>query len=211
MLTLYQAEWCPYCHRVRQVMTELGLTYTNVNVEVSREDRTGVIELSGQALIPVLQDEDTVIAGSDEIIAYLRQRFPGPADSAAHAEIGRYRVVLESDEPPEELLERLRDVFAEHEIRILSEVRDEELGTHAMPEGYVLLQAGMPHASEQAVQVDPTVPAAVTFPLAVFAANGGSALAVTRPFAEAWVYGEPELSKLTMAVTQRVYKALEEL
>ena len=22
MLTLYQAEWCPFCHRVRQVLTE---------------------------------------------------------------------------------------------------------------------------------------------------------------------------------------------
>ena len=35
MLTLYQAEWCPACHRVRQVMTELGLTYTTVNVPSS--------------------------------------------------------------------------------------------------------------------------------------------------------------------------------
>jgi glutathione S-transferase len=211
MLTLYQAEWCPYCHRVRQVMTELGLTYTNVNVEARREDRVQVTELSGQRLIPVLKDEDTIIAGSGEIIAYLRQRFPSPADAEAHAEIGRYRVVLESDEQPEELLERLRDVFAEHGIRILSEVRDEELGTHALPEGYVLLQASMPEASEQAVRIDPTVPAAATFALALFATDGGSALAVTRPFAEAWLYDEPELNKLTTAVTQRVYQALQEL
>jgi len=211
MLTLYQAEWCPYCHRVRQVMTELELTYTNVNVEAMRDDRDRVIELSGQNMIPVLEDGDTVIAGSDEIIAYLRQRFPPPLDAEAHAEIGRYRVVLESGEQPEELLERLRDVFADHDIRILSEVRDEEIGSHAMPDGYVLLQAALPQAAEQAARTDPTVPAALTFALAVFAANGGSALAVTRPFAEAWLYGEPELSKLTTAVTQRVYKALEEL
>ena len=25
MLTLFQVEWCPYCHVVRQAMTELGL------------------------------------------------------------------------------------------------------------------------------------------------------------------------------------------
>ena len=180
---------------------------------VRREDRARVTGLSGQSLIPVLEDVDTstVISGSDEIIAYLRQQYPAPADAEAHAEIGRYRLVLESDEQPEELLERLRDVFADHDIRILAEVRDEELGTHQLPEGYVLLQAGMPQASEEVVRADPTVPAAVTFPLAVFAADGGSALAVTRPFAEAWVYGEPELSKLTMTVTQRVYEALEEL
>ena len=66
-------------------------------------------------------------------------------------------------------------------------------------------------ALEQAVAIDPTVPAATTFPMAVFAVDGGSAIAVTRPFAEAWLYGDPALSTLTMAVTQRVYEALGKL
>ena len=36
-------------------------------------------------------------------------------------------------------------------------------------------------------------------------------IAVIRPFAEAWVYGDAVLSELTRAVTQRLYEALERL
>jgi hypothetical protein len=31
MIRLYQLEWCPECHTVRQVMTELGLSYARRN------------------------------------------------------------------------------------------------------------------------------------------------------------------------------------
>jgi len=61
------------------------------------------------------------------------------------------------------------------------------------------------------VAIDPTVPAATGFSMAVFAIEGGSAIAVTRPFAEAWLYDEPDLMTLTSAVTQRLYEALESL
>ena len=211
MLTLYQAEWCPYCHRVRQVLTELELTYTCVNVPVQRAERTQMRELSGQDAVPVLKDGRKVIVGSDEIITHLRARYPAPDDAEAHAEVGRFRVVLELDEGPEEALALLREVFATTDITIISETRGYELGSDRLPEGYVLLQATAVWAMEQAAAVDPTVPAASSFPIAVFAVDGGSAIAVTRPFAEAWLYGNPALSKLTMAVTQRVYEALQKL
>ena len=55
------------------------------------------------------------------------------------------------------------------------------------------------------------MPAATAFSMAVFAIEGGSAIAVTRPFAEAWLYDEPDLMTLTSAVTQRLYEALESL
>jgi glutaredoxin len=211
MLTLYQAEWCPYCHRVRQVLTELELTYTNVNVPLQRTDRTQVRELSGQEAVPVLKDGRKVITGSGEIITHLRATYPPPPDAADHAEVGRFRVVLELDEGPDEALELLREVFASTDIRIVSEIHGSELGARRLPDGYVLLQATAVWALERAAAIDPTVPAAATFPVAVFAVDGGSAIAVTRPFAEAWLYGDPELSKTTMALTQRVYEALEKL
>ena len=110
--------------------------------------------------------------------------------------MGRYRVVLELDEGPAETLELLREVFAGNDIRILSETSGHELGTHRLPDGYVLLQVAAVWAVERAVAIDPTVPAAATFAVAVFAVDGGSAIAVTRPFAEAWLYGDPELSKI---------------
>jgi glutaredoxin len=39
MLTLYQAEWCPYSSRVRQRFTELGVTFAAVPVPAERADR----------------------------------------------------------------------------------------------------------------------------------------------------------------------------
>ena len=76
MLKLYQAEWCPYCARVRSNLTDLGVTYINVNVPRSKSDRTELIEVSGQAGIPTLLTEDgRVICDDDvEIIDYLQEQ-----------------------------------------------------------------------------------------------------------------------------------------
>ncbi|TDA65867.1 MAG: glutaredoxin [Clostridia bacterium] len=75
MLTLYQREECPYCHKVRQKMTDLGLTYTVVNVSREREQRQELYSVSGQYLIPVLVDGETVITDSDQIVAYLEKNY----------------------------------------------------------------------------------------------------------------------------------------
>ena len=77
MLKLYQTEWCPYCARVRAKMTEMGITYINVNVPRAKAERTELIEISGQPGIPTLITEDgQVIADDDDaIIAYLEKHF----------------------------------------------------------------------------------------------------------------------------------------
>ena len=53
-MVLYQAEWCPYCARVRKKMTDLLLDYKTVNVPHSHAERGEVKEVSGQTSIPVL-------------------------------------------------------------------------------------------------------------------------------------------------------------
>jgi len=75
MLKLYQAEWCPYCARVRSKMTELGIEYVCMNVPRSKADRKELMEVSGQTGIPTLVTEDgRIIADDDEkIIAYLEK------------------------------------------------------------------------------------------------------------------------------------------
>jgi glutathione S-transferase len=54
-------------------MTDLGITYINVNVPRNKADRKELIEISGQPGIPTLVTEDgKVIADDDDaIIAYL--------------------------------------------------------------------------------------------------------------------------------------------
>jgi glutaredoxin 3 len=77
MLKLYQAEWCPYCARVRSRMTDLLINYVNINVPRSKMDRKELLEVSGQTGIPTLvTEEGKVIADDDDaIIAYLEQHF----------------------------------------------------------------------------------------------------------------------------------------
>lgn len=74
-LVLYQAEWCPYCARVRAKLTELLLDYRNVNVPRVHGDRREVQDASGQTSIPVLVDGDVVLADDDDIIPYLDRKF----------------------------------------------------------------------------------------------------------------------------------------
>lgn len=74
-IVLYQAEWCPYCARVRSKLTELLLDYRNVNVPRSHAERDEVKTASGQTGIPVLVDGTTVLDDDDAIIPYLEKTY----------------------------------------------------------------------------------------------------------------------------------------
>ena len=74
-IVLYQAEWCPYCARVRRKLTDLLLDYKNVNVPRSHAERDEVHRASGQTSIPVLVDGDVVLDDDDDIIPYLEQKY----------------------------------------------------------------------------------------------------------------------------------------
>ena len=74
-MVLYQAEWCPYCARVRKKMTDLLLDYVTVNVPHSHAERDVVKRVSGQTSIPVLVDGDVVLDDDDDIIPYLDKKY----------------------------------------------------------------------------------------------------------------------------------------
>lgn len=211
MLKLYQVEWCPFCHRARQALTELELTYECINVPADRDEREQVVAASGQEGVPVLIDGATTIAGVNEIVAHLHGHYPAPPDSAEHASRGRFRIVSKLTLPPAEALERLRVVFAQEEIEIVAEIRGDALAPGSLPEGYTLVHAAFPAAVVTVVRADPTIAAAVTIPVAVYGTESGSEVAVTKPLAGAWLYGVPEALKTNYALTERVIKAVKEL
>ena len=75
-IVLYQAEWCPYCARVRAKMTDMLLNYKVVNVPRDHGERTAVKQLFGATGIPSMTDGDTKIADDDDaIIAYLEKKY----------------------------------------------------------------------------------------------------------------------------------------
>lgn len=75
MMKLYQFESCPYCRMVREVMSDLQLTYININVPRDRSKRQEVLKVSGQPTVPVLVDGDVVLDDEEKIIPYLREKY----------------------------------------------------------------------------------------------------------------------------------------
>lgn len=80
-LELWQTEWCPASHRVRQRLTELGLTYTVHQVPVQQEARTALRAATGSSEIPVLVAAAEVIVGEQQIDGYLEANFEEPVDA----------------------------------------------------------------------------------------------------------------------------------
>jgi glutaredoxin len=81
---LFQAEWCPHSHRVRQRLTELGLDARLRQVPAEPEERTELERIAGTNEIPVLVVEgEEPKRGEEEILAYLT-RFPERADAGRH-------------------------------------------------------------------------------------------------------------------------------
>ncbi len=80
-LELWQTEWCPASHRVRQRLTELGITYTIHQVPVRSDARTQLQAATGHATIPVLLADGEAIAGEGPILSYLNEHFTAPPDA----------------------------------------------------------------------------------------------------------------------------------
>ncbi len=74
-IVLYQAEWCPYCARVRKKLTDLLLDHAIVNVPHSHAERDEVKAVSGQTSIPVMVDGDVILDDDDTIIPYLDKKY----------------------------------------------------------------------------------------------------------------------------------------
>jgi glutathione S-transferase len=87
MLTLFQAEWCPYSARIRQALTEYGLDFVAKQVPAERGEREAMRAAVGTDAIPVLVLEDgTPIPDWQDALAHLRDAYERPADADRHRE-----------------------------------------------------------------------------------------------------------------------------
>jgi glutaredoxin 3 len=83
-MELYQAEWCPHSHKVRQRLTELGLDFTARQVAADPNERGEMKRRVGTHEIPVLvPDDGEPLCGEDDILEYL-DRFHEREDADEH-------------------------------------------------------------------------------------------------------------------------------
>jgi glutathione S-transferase len=90
MLTLYDADRCPYCARVRIVLAEKDIEYETVTIDLSDRPEW-IFEKNPLGKVPILEEDSFVLPESDVIMQYLEERYPEPsllpADPAARAQV----------------------------------------------------------------------------------------------------------------------------
>ncbi|MGO9898440.1 MAG: glutaredoxin family protein [Solirubrobacteraceae bacterium] len=82
-IELWQTEWCPASHRIRQRFTELGVPFLARPVQVAREDRDALERATGTRTIPVLVAEEETVIGEEAIRAHLNTHYNEPPEAAA--------------------------------------------------------------------------------------------------------------------------------
>ncbi len=125
MITLYDADRCPYCARVRIVLAEKSVPYDTVVVDLS--DRPAwLYEKNPAGKVPVLEEDGLCIPESAVIMELLEERFPEPplypADPAQRA-LARLAVWRFEDEFSRDYYAARRGVDGSRE-RFLSRLDD---------------------------------------------------------------------------------------
>jgi glutathione S-transferase len=78
VITLYDAERCPYCARVRIVLAEKDIEYETVMIDLS--DRPAwLYEKNATGRVPVLEEDGRPLPESAVIMEFLEERYPEPA------------------------------------------------------------------------------------------------------------------------------------
>jgi glutathione S-transferase len=89
MLRLYRIPWSTNVERVALALAHKGLEAEAVDVDPG--DRAALVALSGQGLVPVIDDGGRIVVDSPAILEYLEETYPDaplyPADRARRAEV----------------------------------------------------------------------------------------------------------------------------
>jgi stringent starvation protein A len=88
VLTLYDADRCPYCARVRIALAEKGVEHEVIEIDLA--DRPAWIYAKNETgRVPVLEEDAWLLPESSVILEYLDERYPEPpllpADPAERA------------------------------------------------------------------------------------------------------------------------------
>jgi glutaredoxin len=90
---LYQAEWCPHSHAVRQRLTELGVDVLLRQVPAEPEDRDELERVAGTREIPTLvTDDGEIFVGEKEVLPWLDLRYEARRDARRHRARARKEV-----------------------------------------------------------------------------------------------------------------------
>jgi len=77
VVTLYDADRCPYCARARIALAEKGVEHDVVEIDLT--DRPAwIYEKNDTGRVPVLEEDAWLLPESSVILEYLEERYPEP-------------------------------------------------------------------------------------------------------------------------------------
>jgi stringent starvation protein A len=128
-MTLFSDPLCPYCHRVRMVLAEKGISVDVVDVDAHNLPDE-VMDVNPYGTVPTLVDRDLRLFESRIIMEYLDERFPHPPllpvdpVSRANARLFMYRV----DRDWYAMMGRIFKGTPEEQTKARKELRDSLVG-----------------------------------------------------------------------------------
>jgi glutathione S-transferase len=209
-MKLYQAEWCPFSHRVRAKLTELGIGYEVVNVSASTKNRAELEEVAGTRAIPVLVDGERVITDSSEAISYLEQiHAPDPEELRLHRLELSPTVYGTLPFSVDEAVERLREELEGAGIEVLE---DQDLTPFLGGEAaYRVLIAVDRELLELAAGANPGAAALALLKISIHEENGLTRVDAVEPEKAAGQIRDPQVNDRGLELRKRFIKTIKAL
>jgi glutaredoxin 3 len=66
-VTLYLADWCPYCQRAKNLLTRKNVAFREINVDDELKLREEMMERSGRRTVPQIFIGDRHVGGCDDL------------------------------------------------------------------------------------------------------------------------------------------------
>lgn len=209
-MKLYQAEWCPFSHRVRTKLTDLGIGYELVNVSASAKNREELEEVAGTRAIPVLVDGHRVISDSEEAISYLEQEYEAdPEELELHRRELSPTVYGVLPFGADEATRRLRGALLEAGIEVLEEL---DLSSVVGRSGtYRVLLAVEPAFLRLAAEANPGATALALLKIAVYEEDGSTRVDAIEPEKAAGQIRDSRLNDRGLELRKRFIKTIKGL
>ena len=66
-VTLYTSQWCPYCRRAKDLLTQKHVAFSELNVEDQPQYRQEMISRSNRRTVPQIFIGDKHVGGCDDL------------------------------------------------------------------------------------------------------------------------------------------------
>ena len=189
MITLYHFEISGNCHKIRLMLSLLGLDYKSVILKVGEHKSPSFLRLNPLGQVPVLVDEDVLIRDSHAILVYLARQYGGetwlPNDAKSMSQVMQWLSTAANDVRQSFEPARWYYLFNRSQVDVAA----------AQTKAYALLDVIDAHLTErQWLELDrPTIADIACFPYIGLAADGQISLD-NYPHVISWINCTKQLS-----------------